>query len=234
MAGMRRRRRRVSPRRMDHLDRRTLGLGLVALGTVGAVAAGEVGRLWRRRVVVEDAGTAPEVLQKGARAALDTVEVGRRGYREATSGETVLFNLLSAFVLSSSLIRLTEFGKRRGLRPFFDVIVGRTHVHHFIPGIVIAFASGAAALFVRDDTLRETLAIPLGVGMGFTFDESALLLSLEDVYWTREGLVGIQITLGMTSLLAATVIALRILRRCERSLEEQHEIPRPLRDPFGT
>jgi hypothetical protein len=222
------------PRRKDPLEQRTLLLGLVALTTVGAVAAGEIGRLWRRRVVVEEPDTAPAVLQTGARAALDTVEVARRGYQQATHGETILFNLLSAFVLSSSSIRLTAFGKRRGLRPFFDVMVGRTHIHHFIPGILIAFGSGAAALFVRDDKVRETLAIPLGVGVGLTFDESALLLSLEDVYWSRRGLVGVQITLGTASLLAASTLALRILRRGERSMEEHHELPRPpsVRDPF--
>jgi hypothetical protein len=218
--------------RPDRLDHRTLVMGVIALGTVGGVAIAELGRLWRRRVVAEDPETAPEVLQHGARAALDTVEVGRRGYIEAATGETILFNLLSAFVISSSLIRLTAFGRRRGVRPFFDVIVGRTHIHHFIPGIAIAFGAGASALFARDDRVRETLAIPLGVGMGLTFDESALLLSLEDVYWSREGLVGIQLTLGMASLLAATVIALRILRRGERALEEQHELPPPVRDPF--
>jgi hypothetical protein len=218
--------------RRDRLERRTLVMGVVALTTVGAVAAGELGRLWRRRVVAEEPETAPEVLQTGARAALDTVQVGRRGYREATRGETVMFNLLSAFVISSSLIRLTALGKRRGVRPFFDLVVGRTHVHHFIPGILIAFGSGAAALFVRDE-LRETLAIPLGVGMGLTLDESALLLSLEDVYWTREGLVGVQITLATASLLAATALALRILRRGERSMEERRELPVPVRDPFA-
>jgi len=221
-------------RRLDPLERRTVFLGLMAFATVGAVAVGEVGRLWRRRVVVEEPETAPEVFQKGARAALDTVEVARRGYQQAATGETVLFNLLSAFVLSSSLIRLSAFGKRRGLRPFFDVIVGRTHIHHFIPGIAIAFAAGAAALFTRDDRIRETLAIPLGVGMGLTLDESALLLLLEDVYWSRRGLVGVQITLGTASLLAASMLALRILRRGERTLEEQHELPRAprVRDPF--
>jgi hypothetical protein len=216
----------------EHLDQRTVVLGVIALATVGAVAVGEVGRLWRRRVVAEEPETAAAVLQRGARAALDTVEAGRRGYREATTGETALFNLLSAFVISASMIRLTALGKRRGVRPFFDVIVGRTHIHHFIPGIVIAFASGAAALFARDDGVRETLAIPLGVGMGLTLDESALLLSLEDIYWTREGMLGIQITLGTASLLAATVLALRILRRGERSMEDQQELPRPVRDPF--
>jgi hypothetical protein len=220
--------------RLDRLEQRTLLMGLVALGTVGAVAVGELGRLWRRRIVAEEPESAPEVLQRGARAALDTVEVARRGYREATPGETVLFNLLSAFVVSSSLIRLTAFGQQRGMRPFFNVIVGRRHIHHFIPGILIAFGSGAAALFIRDQKLKETLAIPLGAGMGLTFDESALLLDLRDVYWSREGLVGVQITLATASLLAAAVIALRILRRGERELEELHALPRPqrVRDPF--
>lgn len=221
-------------RRLDRLEQRTLVIGLLALATMGAVAVGEVGRLWRRRVVAEEPETAPEVLQKGARAALDTVEVARRGYRQAAAGETILFNLLSAFVVSSTLVRLTAFGARRGIRGFFNVVVGRRHIHHFVPGIMIAFGSGAAALFVKEGTARETLAIPFGVGMGLTFDESALLLELEDVYWSREGLVGVQITLGMASLLSAAVIALRILRRGERSLEEQHQLPRPqhIRDPF--
>jgi hypothetical protein len=207
-------------------------MGVIALTTVGAVAAGEIGRLWRRRVVAEEAGTAPEVIQKGARAALDTVEVARIGYRQAAPGETVLFNLLSAFVISSSTVRLTTFGLRRGVPLLFNVRIGKRHIHHFVPGILTAFASGAAALFVQDDRLRETLAIPLGAGIGLTFDESALLLELEDVYWSREGLVGVQITLATASLLAAAMLALRILRRGERSMEERHELPRPVRDPF--
>lgn len=219
-------------RRLDRLEQRTLLIGAVALTTVGAVAVGEVGRLWRRRVVAEEPVTAPEVIQKGARAALDTVEVARRGYVQATSGETALFNLLSAFVISSSTVRLTTFGMRRGVPLFFNVKIGRRHIHHFVPGILVAFGAGAAALFVEDARVRETLAIPLGAGIGLTFDESALLLELEDVYWSREGLLGVQITLATASLMAAAVLALRILRRGERSMEERHELPRPTRDPF--
>ena len=37
-------------RKLDPLEQRTLVMSVVALGTVGAVAAGEVGRLWRRRL----------------------------------------------------------------------------------------------------------------------------------------------------------------------------------------
>jgi hypothetical protein len=219
-------------RRLDRLERRTLVMSVVAMGTVGAVAAGEVGKLWRRRVIAEEPETAPEVIQKGARAARDTVDVARIGYMEAAPGETVLFNLLSAFVISSSFVRLTTFGVRRGLPLFFNVRIGRRHIHHFVPGILTAFGAGVAALFVTDNRLRETLAIPAGVGIGLTFDESALLLELEDVYWTREGLVGVQITLATASLLAAAFLAMRILRRGERTKEERHELPRP-RDPFA-
>jgi hypothetical protein len=227
-------RRLVAPlRRLDRLEQRTLLMGAVALATVGAVAAGEVGKLWRRRVIAEEAETAPEVIQKGARAALDTVEVARIGYKQAAPAETVLFNLLMAFVISSSTVRLTTFGLRRGVPLLFNVRIGRRHIHHFVPGILLAFASGAAALFTRDDRLRETLAIPLGVGIGLTFDESALLLDLEDVYWSRDGLVGVQITLATASLLSASFLALRILRRGERTMEESHELPRPVRDPFA-
>ena len=80
--------------------------------------------------------------------------------------------------------------------------------------------------------MRESLAIPLGVGIGLTFDESALLLDLEDVYWSRQGLVGVQITLATASLMAAGMLALRILRRGERELEERRQLPPRVRDPF--
>ena len=221
-------------RRLDRLEQRTVLMGVIALTTVGAVVAGEVGKLWRRRVVAEDAETAPEVIQKGARAALDTVEVARRGYREAPAGESAMFNLLISFVISSSVVRLTTLGVRRGVPLLFNVRIGRRHIHHFVPGIVLAFGSGSAALFASDPKVRETLAIPLGVGIGLTVDESALLLELEDVYWSRQGLVGVQITLATASLMAAGMLALRILRRGERELEERHQLPRPVRDPFPT
>ncbi len=57
--------------------------------------------------------------------------------------------------------------------------------------------SGGAAILTRDETLEPKLAVVFGAGMGMTLDESALLLELEDVYWSEEGLVGVQITLAV-------------------------------------
>jgi hypothetical protein len=102
--------------------------------------------------------------------------------------------------------------------PFRNLRVGRRHIHHFVPGIVIAFGAGAAAILTRDEDLELKLAVPFGVGMGLTLDESALLLELDDVYWTREGLLSVQITLAVTALLASLALGLRFLRRGEQAV----------------
>jgi hypothetical protein len=64
------------------------------------------------------------------------------------------------------------------------------------------------------------LAVPFGIGMGLTLDESALLLELEDVYWSREGLLSVQITLAVAALLASIALGLRFLWRGERIVLE--------------
>ena len=85
---------------------------------------------------------------------------------------------------------------------------------------MLAFAAGAAAILTRDEDLEPKLAVPFGVGMGLTLDESALLLELDDVYWRREGLLSVQITLAVIALLSALTLALRLLRRGEQVVLE--------------
>ena len=61
--------------------------------------------------------------------------------------------------------------------------------------------------------------------MGLTMDESALLLDLDDVYWSEEGIVSVQIALAVTALLGAVAIASRFLRRGEQAVLE--DAPHP-------
>ena len=63
--------------------------------------------------------------------------------------------------------------------------------------------------------------------MGLTMDEAALLLDLEDVYWTRQGLLSVQVSLGVTATLAATILGLRMLRRGEEKGVAGGPDPRP-------
>ena len=170
----------------------------------------------------------PEALIESApAAAADTVGIAVRGYTEAPRSETVLFNLLAGFLGSFALVRLSTWGIRNELGPFRNVKIRGRHIHHFVPGILIAFGSGTAALLTDNDVLEQRLALPMGAGIGLTFDEAALLLDLRDVYWTREGLLSVQLSLGATAILSIAILTLRMLRRGEQRQQEEGLIPPP-------
>jgi hypothetical protein len=75
--------------------RGTLVLGLAGVAVAGVVV-GEVGRVWRR-------GSAPlpqetdHLLAAAEEAVAETAEVARAGYREVSTRENVIFNLLTSF-----------------------------------------------------------------------------------------------------------------------------------------
>ena len=214
-----------------HQERVTLGLATLTAATAGTVLAGELARRLRRRVVrAEKVGdgvptTTTEALQVTVDAGIDTVRVARAGYDAASRSETVLFNLLTGFAGAFAFARISTQGIRAGWWPLGNVSVGDSHIHHFVPGILLAFSSGTAALLIQDRDREALLAIPFGIGVGLTLDESALLLDLQDVYWTRRGLLSVQVSLGGIALLGGTILALRMLRRGEIAEEEIGEIP---------
>jgi hypothetical protein len=155
------------------------------------------------------------------------VTVLAAGYEATPRHETVLFNMLTGFVVAFASMRLSATGMRGGWWPLGNVRLGGRHIHHFVPGILIAFGSGAAALLTENESLEESLAFPFGAGIGLTFDEAALLLDLRDVYWTREGILSVQLSLGIAATLGGTILALRMLRRGEEQVEAAGLIPAP-------
>ena len=200
------------------------GTGLLGGGaalTVGAVLAGELGRVWRRGSAPLPK-EAPNLLLAAEEAVAETAQVARAGYQGVSTRENAMFNLLSSFVATFMAARGITYllRHRRQVGPFRNLRVGRRHVHHFVPGIIVAFAAGAGAILTREENLEPLLAVPFGVGMGLTLDESALLLELDDVYWTREGLLSVQITLAVMALLASLALGLRFLRRGEHIVLE--------------
>jgi hypothetical protein len=196
-----RRHRSLSP------GRGTVLLGALATATLATVIAVEVRRARR----------------KGSdEAVADVARVARAGYRDVPTRENSMFNLLASFATTFLVVRTVTYRLRTrpSVGPFRNLRVGQRHIHHYVPGIVIALASGAAAIVTRDDRLEPILAVPFGVGMGLTLDESALLLELEDVYWSREGLLSVQITLTVMAMLGALALGLRFLRRGEELVLE--------------
>jgi hypothetical protein len=196
-------------------------LGVGAALTVGAVLVGEIGRVWRRGSAPLPK-EAPNLLLAAEEAVAETAQVARAGYLGVSTRENATFNMLSSFVATFLTARGITYLLRRRARfgPFRNLRLGRRHIHHFVPGIIVAFAAGAGAILTRDEDLEPRLAVPFGIGMGLTLDESALLLELEDVYWTREGLLSVQITLAVMALFASVALGLRFLRRGERIVLE--------------
>ncbi len=189
----------------------------------GAAVGLEYVHVWRRgRARRQTATGGGEVLSAGAEAALETVEVAVEGYRTGSVSENALLNLLVSFSITFGVARASTHvirshgGKRVG--PFRNLRVGRHHIHHFVPGIILAFLAGGTSITAREQRLDPWLAVPFGVGAALTLDETALLLQLEDVYWTEDGVVSVQITFAAIVLLATAAVTVRLLRRGERKV----------------
>jgi hypothetical protein len=214
-------------------DRLTRVLAPIAVVTTGAVLLGEGIRRYRGRVadrrpedthILPRAESPAEALELAGLASQDTVRVAVTGYRAASRAETAIFNMFAGFVGASLFVRVSTLGIREGWWGG-NVRLGGRHIHHFVPGILIAFGSGAAALISESEGVETTLAVPFGVGVGLTFDEAALLLDLRDVYWRREGILSVQVTLAVASFLGAVLVGMRMLRRGELRAGDQGRIP---------
>ncbi len=215
-------------------DRLTRVLAPTAAVATGAVLLGEGLRRYRRRIaalhpddphVLPRPGSPAEALEVAGLASQDAVRVAVTGYRTASRSETAMFNLFAGFVGASLFARVSTLGIREGWWPFGNVSVGGRHIHHFVPGILIAFGSGAGGLISDNESVETILAVPFGVGVGLTFDEAALLLDLRDVYWSEEGILSLQLSLALASFLAAGILGMRMLQRGESRVSEQGRIP---------
>ena len=213
-------------RRRLRAERGTVALGVAAFGLTGAVLATEVARTLRSRI---EAHPELDPLESAEVAVRETVEVAVAGIESLSARETALLNLLASFSATFACARLgTYLIRRRGpTGPFRDLVVGERHIHHFVPGIVLAFLAGGASVLSRNEGLDPVLAVPFGAGVALTLDESALLLRLDDVYWSEDGIISVQITLAALALLSSTTLARRALRRGERRLRLEGATPQP-------
>jgi len=117
--------------------------------------------------------------------------------------------MLASFTVAFGITRGITWTIRTkgGIGPIKDVVVGDRHIHHFLPGGILALSAGGVAIGMKGDKLDKYLAFPFGVGVALVLDESALLLELDDVYWTEEGVLSVQI--AFAAIAAARAAAIR-------------------------
>ncbi len=84
---------------------------------------------------------------------------------------------------------------------------GGVHIHHLVWGICLMMVAGFLAFAAPlQDPWWHIVAITFGVGVGFTLDEFALWVRLEDVYWAEEGRTSLDAVLVASAFAALVVV----------------------------
>jgi hypothetical protein len=194
---------------------RTQVLGVLAGGAVLSVFGAELTRVWRLGMLPRSRQMLSEEERKSR--PLEAIATLREGYAVSRTRENSLFNMLASFTVAFGITRGITWTIRTkgGIGPIKDVVVGDRHIHHFLPGGILALAAGGFAIGTKGDKLDKYLAFPFGVGVALVLDESALLLELDDVYWTEEGVLSVQIAFAAIAMLSALAYLIRMLRHSE-------------------
>jgi hypothetical protein len=182
----------------------TLVLGVLAVASTSAVAAIELARARN-----------PQLGKHTVSANSITTMAPAAITRDLTHTQSALLGMLGSFATSLVGVRvLAHVIRRHGrLGPFGNLMIHSRHIHHFVPGIVVGFSAGAGAILSPQRRSALKMAVPFGAGLALTVDEFALLLDLEDVYWSAEGKISVQIALGLLGGLSTAALALRLLAR---------------------
>ncbi|HEU5244452.1 MAG TPA: hypothetical protein VFU33_08635 [Gaiellaceae bacterium] len=122
------------------------------------------------------------------------------------AGREPAFLMLLAFILTLAGTRFyTRMARVRG---WGSAHVGGVHVHHLVPGIVMSLVAGGLALGLQpSEVWVALLAIVFGGGAALVLDEFAMLLHLDDVYWTTEGRVSIDACMAAVAFLGLAILA---------------------------
>ncbi|THA68211.1 hypothetical protein E6R60_31285 [Streptomyces sp. A0642] len=120
-------------------------------------------------------------------------------------GKLPLLLSLAAFVLTFAITRVITRMIRAGKGPFGNITPGGVHVHHVVPGVVLSVIGGFGAVASGNHGFAAgACAVVFGIGAGLVLDEFALILHMDDVYWTEQGRQSVEVVV----LTAALVLLL--------------------------
>ncbi|MDT9701017.1 hypothetical protein [Streptomyces sp. P17] len=122
-------------------------------------------------------------------------------------GKLPLLLALTSFVLTFVITRVVTRLIRAGKGPFGNVKAGGLHIHHVVPGVVLTVVGGFGAVGSSRHGFGAALcAVVFGIGAGLVLDEFALIVHLDDVYWTEEGRRSVEVVV-LTAALVGLVLS---------------------------
>lgn len=146
-------------------------------------------------------------------------EVRNAYFEELGPAERAALLSWLGFTATFTAARVITHSIRRGGGPFHNVRGCGVHLHHYLWGIGMLAGVGAVAVHGDDERRRHpSVALTYGVGLGLIADEFALLVDLEDVYWSKSGRLSVEVGTGVIGVGGTMLAALPMLQRLFRSL----------------
>jgi hypothetical protein len=139
------------------------------------------------------------------------------------AGKLRLFFFLVCFILAFGFIRLSVRMIRAQVTWWpGNVAAGGTHIHHIVFGLVFMCVGGTGGLAVQDprSAWAALTASLFGIGTALVLDEFALVLHLEDVYWSKEGRLSVQVVF-----IAVAICGLALIGLTPYSVSSDDETP---------
>lgn len=125
------------------------------------------------------------------------------------TGRLPLLCFFLAVIVTFTVIRLSVRMIRAQVRWWpGNLTPGGMHIHHMVFGVVFMVVGGLAGFALPDRStvgLCVTAAI-FGAGVALVLDEFALILHLDDVYWSEEGRKSVEVVV-LTAALVGLMLA---------------------------
>jgi hypothetical protein len=111
-----------------------------------------------------------------------------------TSGQLPFLLMFGSFLLTFVSTRVITRLIRAGRGPFRNNVSSGVHIHHAVPGIILTLIGAYLSVAVNGKSpFSEISGVLIGVGSSLILDEFALILHLEDVYWSPQGQLSVQL-----------------------------------------
>lgn len=122
-------------------------------------------------------------------------------------GKLPLLLALLSFILSFVITRVITRLIRAGRGPFRNISPGGLHIHHVVPGVILTTIGGFGAVASgRHGVSSAVCAVIFGLGAGLVLDEFALILHLDDVYWSEQGRKSVEVVVVTAALVGLVLI----------------------------
>jgi hypothetical protein len=122
----------------------------------------------------------------------------RSAYEQHLRGRPVEASLLATFAYLLTLLAVRLFTTATHAGTGDDIVVGATHIHHVVFGILALLLAGVLSL---DEVFRLPRSILFGIGAALVLDEFALVVFLKDVYWLPQGSLSlVALVIGLVAL----------------------------------